>query len=113
VLIMQFIDAYSFDIRSVKKTCVHIVHPDGRLIPFDTYNLFYRDGLGNLVAVEVKTTPTFSINRSTVLFPARGFYSFPLFVPQYAMSADDQRFLMIRASIACVAVSARRRAERE
>jgi uncharacterized radical SAM superfamily Fe-S cluster-containing enzyme len=45
VLIMQFIDAYSFDVRSVKKTCVHIVHPDGRLIPFDTYNLFYRDAL--------------------------------------------------------------------
>ena len=45
VLIMQFIDAYSFDVRSVKKTCVHIVHPDGRLIPFDTYNLFYRDDL--------------------------------------------------------------------
>lgn len=45
VLIMQFIDAYSFDVRSVKKTCVHIVHPDGRLIPFDNYNLFYRDGL--------------------------------------------------------------------
>ena len=39
VLIMQFIDAHSFDVRSVKKTCVHIVHPDGRLIPFDTYNL--------------------------------------------------------------------------
>jgi 7,8-dihydro-6-hydroxymethylpterin dimethyltransferase len=45
IIIMQFIDAYSFDVRSVKKTCVHIVHPDGRLIPFDTYNLFYRDGL--------------------------------------------------------------------
>ena len=45
VLIMQFIDAQSFDVRSVKKTCVHIVHPDGRLIPFDTYNLFYRDDL--------------------------------------------------------------------
>ncbi len=43
IIIMQFIDAYSFDVRSVKKTCVHIVHPDGRLIPFDTYNLFYRD----------------------------------------------------------------------
>jgi hypothetical protein len=28
----------------VKKTCIHIVHPDGRIIPFDTYNLFYRDG---------------------------------------------------------------------
>jgi 7,8-dihydro-6-hydroxymethylpterin dimethyltransferase len=46
VIIMQFIDAHAFDVRSVKKTCVHIAHPDGkRLIPFDTYNLFYRDGL--------------------------------------------------------------------
>ena len=42
---MQFIDAHSFDVRSVKKTCVHIAHPDGRMIPFDTYNLFYRDNL--------------------------------------------------------------------
>jgi tetraether lipid synthase len=32
-------------VRSVKNTCIHIVHPDGRLIPFDTYNLFYRDSL--------------------------------------------------------------------
>jgi uncharacterized radical SAM superfamily Fe-S cluster-containing enzyme len=45
VLIVQFLDAHAFDVRSVKKTCVHIVHPDGRLIPFDTYNLFYRDDL--------------------------------------------------------------------
>lgn len=45
VIIMQFMDAHAFDVRSVKKSCVHIVHPDGRLIPFDTYNLFYRDGL--------------------------------------------------------------------
>jgi uncharacterized radical SAM superfamily Fe-S cluster-containing enzyme len=45
VILMEFIDAQSFDVRSVKKTCVHIVHPDGRLIPFDTYNLFYRDDL--------------------------------------------------------------------
>jgi len=45
IIIMQFLDAHSFDVRSVKKTCVHIVHPDGRLIPFDTYNLFYRDEL--------------------------------------------------------------------
>ena len=50
VIIMQFIDAYSFDLRSVKKTCVHIAHPDGeRLIPFDTYNLFYRDELERTV----------------------------------------------------------------
>ncbi|MVP01706.1 radical SAM protein [Paenibacillus lutrae] len=44
VLIMQFLDPYNFDVRSVKKSCVHIAHPDGRIIPFDTYNLFYRDG---------------------------------------------------------------------
>ncbi len=46
VLIVAFIDAQSFDLRSIKKTCVHIAHPDGkRLIPFDTYNMFYRDAL--------------------------------------------------------------------
>jgi hypothetical protein len=45
VLIVQFMDAYSFDVRSVKKSCIHIAHPDGRLIPFDTYNLIYRDEL--------------------------------------------------------------------
>ncbi len=44
IIIMQFLDPWNFDVRSVKKSCVHIVHPDGRIIPFDTYNLFYRDG---------------------------------------------------------------------
>ncbi len=44
VLIIQFLDAQNFDVRSVKKSCIHIVHPDGRIIPFDTFNLFYRDG---------------------------------------------------------------------
>jgi len=46
IIIMQFIDAWGFDVRSVKKTCVHIAHPDAqRIVPFDTYNLFYRDDL--------------------------------------------------------------------
>jgi uncharacterized radical SAM superfamily Fe-S cluster-containing enzyme len=44
VIIMQFLDPYNFDVRSVKRSCVHIVHPDGRIIPFDTFNMFYRDG---------------------------------------------------------------------
>jgi uncharacterized radical SAM superfamily Fe-S cluster-containing enzyme len=44
IIIMQFLDPHNFDVRSVKKTCVHIAHPDGRIIPFDTFNLFYRDG---------------------------------------------------------------------
>ncbi len=43
VIIMKFMDAHDMDIRSVKKSCVHIVHPDGRIIPFDNYNLLYRD----------------------------------------------------------------------
>jgi len=43
VLIMAFIDAHSFDLRAVKKSCVHIAQPDGKIIPFDTFNLFYRD----------------------------------------------------------------------
>jgi len=43
VIIMQFIDAYNFDVRSVKKSCVHIVNKDLKIIPFETMNLFYRD----------------------------------------------------------------------
>lgn len=43
VVISQFYDRYNFDVRGVKKSCVHIIHNDGRIIPFDTMNLFYRD----------------------------------------------------------------------
>lgn len=43
IIIMRFIDAWDFDVRSIKKSCVHIVHKDGRIIPFETMNLFYRD----------------------------------------------------------------------
>ncbi len=55
VLIVQFIDAHSFDLRSIKKTCVHIVHPDGkRAIPFDTYNMLYRDDLETELLGEIR-----------------------------------------------------------
>jgi tetraether lipid synthase len=60
VIIMQFIDAHSFDVRSVKKTCVHIVHPDLRIIPFDTYNLFYRDHLEELVLAPLRREREFA-----------------------------------------------------
>jgi uncharacterized radical SAM superfamily Fe-S cluster-containing enzyme len=43
IIIMNFMDAYDFDVRAIKKSCVHIVHPDGRIIPFETMNLLYRD----------------------------------------------------------------------
>ncbi|MBI3229729.1 MAG: radical SAM protein [Burkholderiales bacterium] len=43
VLIVQFMDAQSLDIRALKKSCVHMVQPDGKMIPFESFNIFYRD----------------------------------------------------------------------
>ena len=43
VIIMQFIDAHNFDVRAIKKSCVHIVDKDYKIIPFETMNLLYRD----------------------------------------------------------------------
>src|SRR6266550_3118510 len=57
--------------------------------------LFYRDVAGNLVSVAVQSSPTFSLGRSTTLFPARAYLSFERGA-QYAVASDDQRFLMIR-----------------
>ena len=46
VILMQFLDRHSMDLRTVRRSCVHIAHPDGkRIIPFDTFNVLYRDGL--------------------------------------------------------------------
>ena len=42
IILMQFMDAWNLDLRSLKRSCVHIVHPDGRLVPFETYNLLHR-----------------------------------------------------------------------
>lgn len=43
IIIMNFMDAYDFDVRAIKKSCVHIVSKDLKLIPFETMNLFYRE----------------------------------------------------------------------
>nr|WP_294794308.1 radical SAM protein [uncultured Mucilaginibacter sp.] len=43
VIIMQFIDVQNFDVRAIKKSCVHIVNKDLNIIPFETMNMFYRD----------------------------------------------------------------------
>ena len=42
VTIVEFLDRHNFCVGGVKRSCIHIVHPDGRIIPFDTFNLFYR-----------------------------------------------------------------------
>jgi len=43
VLIVQFMDAYSLDIRALKKSCIHFAQPDGKMIPFESFNLLYRN----------------------------------------------------------------------
>jgi tetraether lipid synthase len=45
IVIVQFLDRYNFCVATVKRSCIHFVTPDSKIIPFDTYNLFYRSGL--------------------------------------------------------------------
>jgi len=42
VAISEFLDPHNFCLSRVKRSCVHFLTADG-IIPFDTYNLFYRD----------------------------------------------------------------------
>ena len=51
VVISQFLDRFNFDLGTVKRSCVHFVQPDGRIIPFDTYNTFYRPGAAGAEAL--------------------------------------------------------------
>jgi len=45
IVIVQFLDRYNFCIGAVKRSCIHFVTPERKIIPFDTYNLFYREGI--------------------------------------------------------------------
>jgi uncharacterized radical SAM superfamily Fe-S cluster-containing enzyme len=42
VSIVSFVDAYNFDMKSMKKECVHIITPDLKKIPFSAYNMIHR-----------------------------------------------------------------------
>ena len=67
VLIVQFMDALSLDIRALKKSCIHIAQPDGRLIPFESFNLFYRDGLNaTLDALRAEVTASTERRRAPI-----------------------------------------------
>src|SRR3546814_11098216 len=44
VAIVEFMDRYNFDLGGVKRSCIHFLTPERQIIPFDTYNLFYRTG---------------------------------------------------------------------
>jgi uncharacterized radical SAM superfamily Fe-S cluster-containing enzyme len=51
VVVMQFLDRFNFDLATVKRSCVHFVQPDGQIIPFDTFNTFYRPGAAGAAAL--------------------------------------------------------------
>ncbi len=42
--VVEFLDAHNFCLGRVKRSCIHFLTPTGQIIPFDTYNLFYRNG---------------------------------------------------------------------
>lgn len=42
ISVVSFVDAYNFDITSLKRECVHVITPDLKRIPFSAYNLFHR-----------------------------------------------------------------------
>ena len=39
---MHFMDPYNFDIKRCERCCIHYVIPDGRVIPFCTFNTIHR-----------------------------------------------------------------------
>jgi len=45
VTVVSFLDRFNFCLAGVKRSCIHFVTGDGRVIPFDTYNMFHRPGL--------------------------------------------------------------------
>jgi uncharacterized radical SAM superfamily Fe-S cluster-containing enzyme len=45
VTVVSFLDRFNFCLAGVKRSCIHFVTSDGRIIPFDTYNMLHRPGL--------------------------------------------------------------------
>ncbi|HNT77837.1 MAG TPA: radical SAM protein [Anaerolineae bacterium] len=41
---MAFQDAWTLDVERLRDCCIHVVAPDGRIVPFCAYNLTARDG---------------------------------------------------------------------
>jgi len=43
IMIIQFEDKHNFDLKRVKKCCIGNILPDGRIVPFCSYNTLYRE----------------------------------------------------------------------
>ena len=53
ISIKDFMDAYTFDVKKVMKCCVEVLTPDGRLIPFCSYNnVGYRESVREATKLE-------------------------------------------------------------
>lgn len=51
ISVKDFMDAYTFDVKKVMKCCVEIITPDGRLVPFCSYNnVGYREQVRDAMA---------------------------------------------------------------
>ena len=51
---MHFMDPFNFDEDRVKKCVIHYATPDGRIIPFCTYNSMYRENVEEKFSEEFK-----------------------------------------------------------
>jgi 7,8-dihydro-6-hydroxymethylpterin dimethyltransferase len=46
ISVHAFMDAQTFQLERSQKCCIHVIQPDGKLIPFCNYNMFHRHGGG-------------------------------------------------------------------
>jgi uncharacterized radical SAM superfamily Fe-S cluster-containing enzyme len=55
---MHFMDPYNLDLERVQSCGIHYATPDGRVIPFCTYNMLYRRDIEKKFALQaVKISP--------------------------------------------------------
>ena len=53
ISVKDFMDAYTFDVKKVMKCCVEVLTPDGRMIPFCSYNnVGYREEIRETLRAE-------------------------------------------------------------
>ncbi|HTX44538.1 MAG TPA: radical SAM protein [Methanocella sp.] len=59
---MHFMDPYNFDLERVQSCGIHYATPDGRVIPFCTYNTLYRQAVEKKFAVQDHPTATHPVS---------------------------------------------------
>jgi len=47
ISIHSFMDVHTFQLERSQKCCIHVIQPDGKLVPFCNFNMFHRQG-GNI-----------------------------------------------------------------